>query len=143
MSEGPARPTPVGIGLIRRGDCYLIRRRPPLPGSPMPGYWEFPGGKCHEGETPAECARRECEEEVGLPVVVERLRRVIRHVYPHGFVELHFFDCRLGEGSRDPDPATGFVWVTVDDLPGRPFPGANEPIIEDLVREHAARGLVD
>ena len=132
----------MGIGLIRRGDSYLIRQRPPLPGSPMPGYWEFPGGKCHPGESPAECARRECEEEIGRPILVERLRRTVRHVYPHGFVELYFFDCRLADHAIDPDPATGFVWVPVAELPRRSFPGANEPIIEELVREQTERAGV-
>ena len=45
-------PTLVAIGLIRRGDRYLIRRRPE--GTVYAGYWEFPGGKCEPGETPAE-----------------------------------------------------------------------------------------
>jgi mutator protein MutT len=130
-------PVPVGIGLIRRGDRFLVRRRPPRPGSPMPGYWEFPGGKCHAGESPADCARRECAEEVGLPIVVERLRRIVRHAYPHGLVELHFFDCRLAEEAVEPDPVTGFVWVSVEALPSLAFPGANEPIVEELIREHA------
>lgn len=136
--SGPGEPVPVGVGLIRRGDRYLIRRRPPLPGSPMPGYWEFPGGKCLEGESPAGCARRECEEEVGLPIVVERPRRVVRHAYPHGYVELHFFDCRLADGAGEPEPATGFVWVSAEDLPRRAFPGGNDEIVAELAAGRAA-----
>ncbi len=31
-----------------------------------PGQWAFPGGRLDEGETPAECALREMDEEVGL-----------------------------------------------------------------------------
>jgi mutator protein MutT len=135
---GPApidgRPIPVGIGLIRRGDHFLIRPRPPLPGSPMPGYWEFPGGKCHESEPPERCAARECREETGLSVLIDRLRKVVRYHYPHGFVELHFFDCRPEDPRAEPDPATGFRWVHVADLPRYTFPGANEIIVADLVR---------
>lgn len=132
MSDPKAGPTPVGIGLIRRDDCYLIRPRPPLPGSPMPGYWEFPGGKCHDRETPEQCAGRECREEVGLAIVVLGPRHVVRHRYPHGSVELHFFDCQLEDPHAEPDPATGFRWVPVSELPRYTFPGANETIVAEL-----------
>lgn len=125
-------PVRGAIGLILRDGAYLIRRRPALPGSPMPGYWEFPGGKCEGDETPAETARRECFEEVGLEVLVGRLRRVVHHTYPHGRVELHFFDCALVDPEREPDPATGFQWVRTEDLPGYEFPGANAAILAEL-----------
>lgn len=125
----------VGIGLIGREGRYLIRRRPPLPGSPMPGFWEFPGGKCHEGETPAETTARECLEEVGVPIVVGRLRRVVSHDYPHGRVELHFFECETADPEAEPAPGTGFVWVAVPELPGFRFPGANEEVVAELVGE--------
>jgi mutator protein MutT len=132
-----AGPVPVAIALIARGGRYLIRRRPPLPGSPMPGKWEFPGGKCHDGELPDDCVRREILEEVGLPIRVDRLRQVIEHVYPHGHVLLYFFDVSLADPTAEPDPTTGFVWAAADALPGRDFPGANAPIIAELVAEAA------
>lgn len=132
-------PVPVAIALISRGDRFLIRRRPPLPGSPMPGKWEFPGGKCEPGELPIACVMREILEEVGLPIVVDRLRRVIDHVYPHGHVRLHFYDCRLADLDAEPDPETGFCWVPCAELPGLEFPGANDPIIAELLTEADAQ----
>jgi 8-oxo-dGTP diphosphatase len=131
----PETPTPVAIGVIERDGSYLIRRRPPLPGSPMPGYWEFPGGKCHAGELPEDGVRRECLEEVGLPVVVRRLRRRIEHAYPHGFVALHFFDCALSDPTAEPPREGGFRWVPARELPDYRFPGANDPIVAELVAE--------
>jgi mutator protein MutT len=101
----------------------------------MPGFWEFPGGKCHEGERPAETTRRECLEEVGLPIVVLRLRRIVRHEYPHGRVELHFFDAVTSDPAAEPGPETGFRWVAARDLPGYTFPGANDAIVAELVGE--------
>lgn len=126
---------PVAVALIERAGHYLIRQRPALPGSPMPGYWEFPGGKCEPGETLAACARREIQEEAGLCIDVLRLRRVIHHEYPHARVALSFFDCQTSDPSANPDPETGFRWVPVHELPSYQFPGANEPIVEDLCRE--------
>ncbi len=123
-----------GIGLIRRGNSFLIRRRPA--GTIYAGYWEFPGGKLEGDETPAAATARECLEETGLPIVVGRQRRVVTHRYPHGLVELTFHDCETEDPAAEPDPATGFVWVPIDQLASLTFPEANEPILDELAREH-------
>ncbi len=142
MSKSPEpdeAPIQVAIGVIGRAGRYLIRRRPPLPGSPMPGYWEFPGGKCEPGESPDQTVRRECLEEVGVPIAARALRRVIVHRYPHGLVELYFFDCETEEPAAEPAPGSGFRWVEARDLPAYQFPGANDPIVAELVAEAEAR----
>jgi mutator protein MutT len=126
----------VGIGLIRRGAAFLIRRRPP--GGPMPGVWEFPGGKSKPGERPDETTRRECFEETGLRVVPGRLRRVIRHCYAHDSVELYYYDCVAEDPSAEPDEASGFGWVAATELPGLEFPEANEPILHALADEFSS-----
>lgn len=130
-----AEPTRVGLGLIRRGGSFLIRRRPRLPGSPMPGVWEFPGGKCEPGETPDRAAARECEEETGMSVVILRLRRIVSHHYPHGFVELHSFDAEPMDPIAEPSPDSGFLWVPAAELPSLIFPEANGPILRELAEE--------
>ncbi len=124
--------TRVGIGLIRRGDRFLIRRRPSLPGSPMPGLWEFPGGKCEAGESPESAVVRECREETGLAVSPKSLRRRVEHVYPHGHVELYYFDCEPDDPAIEPDPSGGFAWVAASELPGLAFPEANGPVLREL-----------
>lgn len=126
------RPTHVGIGLIRRGGAYLVRKRPE--GTVYAGYWEFPGGKCEPGETPAETTVRECLEETGLAVVVVRLRRVIEHHYPHGHVRLHFFDCEPANLDDEPSDGSGCQWIAAAELRSLRFPEANEPILDELAR---------
>jgi 8-oxo-dGTP diphosphatase len=138
MTEPLGRPIPVGIGLVRRADCFLVRRRPA--GTVYAGYWEFPGGKCEPGEDPARATARECLEEIGLPVIVGRLRRVTTHRYPHGLVELHFYDCTTEDPASEPADGTGFRWVPADKLAALRFPEANEDVVEELARGHAAGG---
>jgi mutator protein MutT len=123
-------PIEVGIGLIRRGDRYLIRQRPA--GTVYAGYWEFPGGKCELGETPRQATIRECLEETGVRVEVKGLRRVIEHHYPHGHVRLFFFDCEPAENHSDVSAEHGCRWVATGDLQGLRFPEANEEILEEL-----------
>jgi 8-oxo-dGTP diphosphatase len=127
--------TKVGIALVARDGSWLIRRRPEAPGSPMPGYWEFPGGKCDGEETPEEATVRECWEEAGLRVVIGSKRRTIRHRYEHGSVELHYVDCRLADPTAEPCPRSGFLWVPAAELCAYQFPEANGPILSELARE--------
>lgn len=133
----PAKSTAVGIGLIERDGCYLIRQRPP--GTVYAGYWEFPGGKCEPGEIPAETTARECREETGLDVVVATLRRVATHHYPHGLVTLFFYDCTAADATAEPDQSSGFCWVDARELTRLRFPEANEAVLEELARERVRR----
>jgi mutator protein MutT len=130
-APSPPDPTCVGIGLIRRGETYLVRLRPE--GTVYAGYWEFPGGKCEPGESPAQATARECLEETGLAVRVVRLRRVIEHVYPHGHVRLHFHDCEPLDAGAVAPAGSGCRWVPARDLGGLRFPEANEPILVELI----------
>jgi mutator protein MutT len=131
------RPIDVGIGLIRRSDRYLIRRRPA--GTVYAGYWEFPGGKCEPGERPEQTAVRECLEETGLRVEVKGLRRVIEHHYPHGHVRLSFFDCEPLGDDLDVSAEHGCRWVPAGELQDHRFPEANEEILGELASESRSR----
>jgi 8-oxo-dGTP diphosphatase len=131
-STGPG-PIPVGIGLVRRGETFLVRQRPA--GTVYAGYWEFPGGKCEPGESPAQATARECLEEMGLHVVVGPLRRATTHRYPHGLVELFFFDCTTEDPGAEPAQGSGFQWIPASRLASLRFPEANETVVEELTRE--------
>jgi mutator protein MutT len=137
MNISPSRPTPVGLGLVRRGDRFLVRQRPA--GTVYAGYWEFPGGKCEPGENPAQATARECLEEIGLHVVVGPLRRVTTYRYPHGLVELFFHDCTTEDPTAEPAAGSGFQWVPVRRLGSLRFPEANEAVIDELARESRGR----
>ena len=142
MTEGTPKPVPtrIGIGLIGRGGSFLIRRRPAVPGSPMPGVWEFPGGKLEPGETPQQATARECREETGLAVIIDRLDRRNVFDYPHGLVELHYYHARPLDPAAEPDAATGFRWVRASELPAYTFPPANDELIADLAAGRADPG---
>jgi 8-oxo-dGTP diphosphatase len=135
MQDADEKPIAVGIGIIRRGREFLVRRRPP--GTVYAGYWEFPGGKCKPGESPAEATCRECLEETGLAVATEHPRGVRRHRYPHGLIELSFYDCRTIDPSDEPAPETGFRWIDVAELKTLRFPEANDEILAALIAEFA------
>lgn len=121
----------VGLAMVRRDRRFLVRVRPK--GGPMPGVWEFPGGKLEADETPEDAVIRECLEETGLTVTVLRHWTTLRYIYPHGPVELAYYLCEPTEPDAQPTAESGFVWRDVTDLPGLTFPPANGPVINQLV----------
>ena len=132
--QPPETPTRVGVGLVRRGDRFLVRQRPE--GSALAGLWEFPGGKCQPGEATDDATRRECREELGIDVRVVGLRRVVGFRYPHDRVELYYHDCVTCDPAAQPGPGTGFRWVAASGFRSLAFPEANGPILDDLAREY-------
>jgi 8-oxo-dGTP diphosphatase len=62
MNKAETTITAVGIVCVRDGEVLLIRRG----NAPMRGRWAIPGGRVEPGETPAEAALRELQEETGV-----------------------------------------------------------------------------
>lgn len=81
--------SPRGIVLGRRGI------------EPAYGAWCLPGGFVNDDEDPAESARRECLEEIGSEVIVERLLGV-HHIAKRGAPSMIgiAYQARLAEGAE-------------------------------------------
>jgi 8-oxo-dGTP diphosphatase len=125
----PLRRVVVSAAVIERDGCFLVTRRPV--GVHLEGYWEFPGGKCEEGETHAGSLEREIAEELDTGVVVGGEVFSVAHAYPDRVVELHFFDCHL---TGTPRALLGqeMRWVRREELATLPFPPADEELIRKL-----------
>ena len=109
--ESDAR-VPVVAAVIRRGDRYLVGRRPPE--KRHGGLWEFPGGKVADGESRLAAAARELEEELGLDV--QSLGGLLLSVEEVGsrFV-IEFFEA-VASGTPKANEHTEVGWFTADEL---------------------------
>lgn len=121
----------IGIAIVEHDGKYLVGTRGP--DVPLPGYSEFPGGKCEPGETPVECACRECLEETGLAVEPVELLLNVQHTYEHGAVDLHFWRCRPASTGSVSDDHQGYRWVPQIELSSLRFPEANDSVLESIV----------
>ena len=116
--------------LIRDDGKVLLAQR--LPGTPYPGYWEFPGGKLEAGESAHDALVRELDEELGISVSHAVPWLVQRYSYPHAHVELNFF--RVFGWSGEPRGRDGqtLAWQTPGAFEVAPLLPANAVVLRSL-----------
>jgi 8-oxo-dGTP diphosphatase len=132
-------PVPIAAAVVEHAGCVLIGPRPA--GFPLAGLWEFPGGKVHPGESPADCAARECLEETGVAIRVGQLLGEAVHRYPHALVGVQFFaGTPLGSAEQ---PRAPFRWVPLADLPNYTFLAANSAVLSQLLHKAAKSGMIE
>jgi mutator protein MutT len=119
----------VVAAVIEQNGRFLVARR--LQGTHLEGFWEFPGGKAHDGESLEDALRREIKEE--LNTGIHALNEVFRtkHVYPDRTIELHFFRGRL-EGAPEPALGQELRWITRQEFPALSFPPADAELLAEL-----------
>ena len=121
----------VAVAVIERADgAFLLAQRPA--GKVYAGWWEFPGGKVHDGESARAALVRELHEELGIDVdkAFPWITRVF--VYPHARVRLNFF--RVAEWSGEPHPREEQTirWQRFDAPMAEPMLPANASVLRSL-----------
>jgi hydrolase, NUDIX family len=123
----------VAKALVRNSEgLYLVLYRSnthPL----FPGHIDFPGGEVEPEETP-EAAAREIQEETGLSVNPNKLKKLFTKQYRQTTHIL--FEAKLAEPEAKAALSwehKGYRWITPEELKSLPrFPGA-DPYYTDAV----------
>jgi 8-oxo-dGTP diphosphatase len=127
--------TIVVAALIEQDNRLLVcqRRR----SDPFPLLWEFPGGKVHDGETPAQALARELIEELGVQAQIGREVYRTRYRYPElpDELELIFFTARIESGALRNLAFEQIVWVRPQELPQMEFLPADKELITLLAEQ--------
>jgi len=127
----PRRRIAVVAAVLQRPDGrFLLAQRPA--GKAYAGYWEFPGGKVEDGETPAAALSRELHEELGIEVTTAYPWIIREFDYPHAAVRLNFFRVRTWRGELQSREAQAFSWQQIDAIDVGPLLPANGPILRAL-----------
>lgn len=125
----------VSCAIIEHKKQILITQRGP--GSSFSGYWEFPGGKRHPGETGEACLIREIEEELGVWVAPRLLLHEMTHVRPDKTLHLSFYLCSYLSGRPVRRGVYNFCWATPRELKKFLFLPADTDIINELILREA------
>ncbi|TWI66976.1 A/G-specific DNA-adenine glycosylase [Desulfobotulus alkaliphilus] len=125
----PFYPVACAVIVNERFDI-LITKRPET--GMLPGFWEFPGGRCEGKESGMDACIREVFEETGLKIEKPEKICTIRHAYTHFRIEMSLFICRITEKERQNLKPIEHRWIPHGELDTLAFPAANRKCMPAL-----------
>ena len=106
----------AAVALVDIDGRVLVQRRPDH--KSWPGWWEFPGGKVHDGETPEAAVVRELKEELGLDIAESCLApfTFASHAYDDFHLLMPLYLCRVWRGRPTSLEDQALKWIRPLDL---------------------------
>ncbi|MGE5628595.1 MAG: (deoxy)nucleoside triphosphate pyrophosphohydrolase [Solirubrobacterales bacterium] len=120
----------VVAAIIHKDNKIIISKR--KENKSMGGFWEFPGGKIEQGETPEEGLVRELKEEMNISIKVEKY--VGESIYDYGNIVI----CLLGylasieNGHIILKDHDAYEWVTLEEISKFKLAPADIPLVKIL-----------
>ena len=121
----------AAVAVLRRPDGQVLLGQRPE-GKPWAGWWEFPGGKIEQGETPFHALQRELHEELGVEAEVAYPWVTRTFEYPERIVKLRFFVIPQWHGEPHGRENQQLSWQHPARLEVGPMLPANTPILDAL-----------
>lgn len=123
----------VACALIDIDGRVLIAERPET--KQYGGYWEFPGGKVEQGETPEAAIIRELKEELNIDTAQNCLAPLnfSSGNYDNIHTLMTVYICRRWQGIMQPMLSQRLKWVSAKKLKEFKMPPADIPLIPNLI----------
>ncbi len=127
-------PRLVALGILRSGTSVLLERR--SPDGPLPGLWQFPGGKVEFGEHPWDALRREIREELGLRIRAGDLFGIYSYVYELEGRQVHYVlvAYRVRIPKAKVEETAELRWFSRKELDRVAVVPGSRPIVADVMR---------
>lgn len=128
MADGMKTIEVVAAIIVRDGKVFATERGY----GQWKGWWEFPGGKMEEGESPEEALKREIREELDAEICVGELLDTVEWDYPDFHLTMHCFICSLTSGSMHLNEHEDAAWLTEETLDSVKWLPADEELIPKI-----------
>ena len=99
----------------------------------LSNFWEFPGGKMKNNESPDDTIVREIKEELSLDINKKSLKPLSFNTYTYEEFNaiIFFYICRIWEGTPISKDKQKILWVEIDKLKNyNLLPGSNKFVLK-------------
>lgn len=96
------------------------------------GWWEFPGGKIEEGESPEAALEREILEELATQIKVGERIGTIEYDYPAFHLSMKCFACQVVSGKLELLEHENSAWLAKENLHSVKWLPADELILDKV-----------
>ncbi|NLM53004.1 MAG: (deoxy)nucleoside triphosphate pyrophosphohydrolase [Firmicutes bacterium] len=103
-------------------------------GKKLGGFWEFPGGKIEEGETPEETLKRELREEMNVEIKVGEYLGENVHCYEDFAIRLMAYRAKIVGGEIKLSDHEEYLWVEAGELAKVNLAPADIPLVRLLLK---------
>ena len=124
--------------------CYLIKENEVVvtkykKGNKKEGYYDIPGGKIEEGESPKQTAIREMKEETGIEIQNLKYKGIMTIEYPDRLFIFDTFITKEYEGEPQEFEENTSEWIDIDELLKK------EKILSNIILldKFLIKGLID
>lgn len=119
----------VAAAIEKDGKIFCAQRPE---GKSLGGYWEFPGGKLEEGESPEEALIREIHEELNSQIEIISFVNEASYDYDFGTVVMKTFHAKLVSGNLDLLEHQDSTWLEPSRLKTLNWAPVDRPAVELL-----------
>ena len=95
-------------------------------------WWEFPGGKTEQGETPEEALKREIREELSAEISVDKYLCTVEYDYPKFHLTMHCYICSLLTDALHLNEHEAAKWLSEGELDNVRWLPADLNVIQEL-----------
>ena len=119
----------VVAAIIRKDDLIFATQRGY---GDFKAWWEFPGGKMEDGETPEEALKREIREELSTEINVDEFLCTVEYDHPAFHLTMHCYLCSLLTEALHLNEHEAARWLKPEDLDSVDWLPADKVIVEKL-----------